>query len=59
MFVGATQGPATQPPSACQAGKMCHVVGHQLVLLKIVGWIVESAASGMGRRGLYELLPQV
>jgi hypothetical protein len=35
----------------------------QLVLLKIVqlsvDWIVESTAFGMGRRGLYELLPQV
>jgi hypothetical protein len=42
---------------------MIYMVAQQLVLLKIiqlsVDWIVESTAFGMGRRGLYELLPQV
>jgi hypothetical protein len=40
---------------------MIYMVTHQLILLKIiqlsVDWIVESMAFGMGRRGLYELLP--
>jgi hypothetical protein len=54
---------STALTSSIMEFNMLYMVTHHLVLLKIVQlsvvWVLRLAAFRMGRRGLYELLPQV